>query len=398
MVNASARLLKLLSLLQAGHDRTGSDLAGRLGVSARTVRRDIDRLRELGYPVQALQGTAGYRLGAGAAMPPLLLDDDEAIAVAVGLRTTAGSSVAGIEETALRALAKLEQILPARLRHRVSTLQSATAHVAATGPAVDPGILMTLAEACRRRERLRFDYTSPHTGAGRRDAEPHHLVSFHRHWYLIAYDTDRDDWRAQEARLNAHPQFTTTLDGQNLHFLHVRSPHAEATPLLLLHGWPGTFADFLDVIGPLTDPAAHGGDGAAVGAGVRGSYDEALLIVRVLRERAEAGGAQRSADAAGVGPSLDVARVLDAARPVWEAGKGPVHELVRTDLAAGGELVRSLAAYLEASGDVARAAARLVVHPNTLRYRVRRAKERFGVDLEDPDTRLLVTLAVRLSG
>ncbi|MET7341406.1 PucR family transcriptional regulator [Streptomyces sp. NPDC087866] len=149
-----------------------------------------------------------------------------------------------------------------------------------------------------------------------------------------------------------------------------------------------------------------GGAGVLAGAGpvvagaqgVRGSYDEALLIVRVLRERAEAGGAQRSADAAGVGPSLDVARVLDAARPVWEAGNGPVHELVRTDLAAGGELVRSLAAYLEASGDVARAAARLVVHPNTLRYRVRRARERFGVDLEDPDTRLLVTLAVRLSG
>ncbi|MGW0029127.1 helix-turn-helix transcriptional regulator [Streptomyces sp. NPDC003314] len=195
MLDTSARLLKLLSLLQAGHDHTGGDLAGRLGVSARTVRRDIDRLRELGYPVQALRGAAGYRLGAGAAMPPLLLDDDEAIAVAVGLRTTAGSSVAGIEETALRALAKLEQILPARLRHRVNTLQSATAHVAATGPAVDPDVLMTLAEACRRRERLRFDYASPHTGAGRRDAEPHHLVSFHRHWYLIAYDTGRDDWR-----------------------------------------------------------------------------------------------------------------------------------------------------------------------------------------------------------
>ncbi|NEC65760.1 helix-turn-helix domain-containing protein, partial [Streptomyces sp. SID9727] len=119
---------------------------------------------------------------------------------------------------------------------------------------------------------------------------------------------------------------------------------------------------------------------------------------RVLRERAAAGDARRSADAAGVGPSLDVARILDAARPVWEAGRGPVHELVRADLAAGGELVRSLTAYLDASGDVARAAARLVVHPNTLRYRLRRARERFGVDLDDPDTRLLVTLAVRLSG
>ncbi|WP_405939972.1 helix-turn-helix domain-containing protein [Streptomyces sp. NBC_00726] len=143
---------------------------------------------------------------------------------------------------------------------------------------------------------------------------------------------------------------------------------------------------------------AGAGPVAAGAAGVRDSCEEALLVVRVLRERAAAGSGQRSADAAGVGPSLDVARILDAARPVWEAGRGPVHELVRTDLAAGGELVRSLAAYLDASGDVARAAERLVVHPNTLRYRLRRARERFGVDLDDPDTRLLVTLAVRLSG
>lgn len=143
---------------------------------------------------------------------------------------------------------------------------------------------------------------------------------------------------------------------------------------------------------------AGAGPVAAGAAGVRGSCEEALLIVRVLRERAGAGGALRAADAADVGPSLDVARVLDAARPVWEAGRGPVHDLIRTDLAAGGELVRSLAAYLDASGDVARAAARLVVHPNTLRYRLRRARDRYGVELDDPDTRLLVTLAVRLSG
>ncbi|MFG2409573.1 PucR family transcriptional regulator [Streptomyces brevispora] len=152
----------------------------------------------------------------------------------------------------------------------------------------------------------------------------------------------------------------------------------------------------------------------------RSSCEEAALIVRVLRERAarsggvdrdgkagrDDGGADgegeadsaRYADAAGVGPSLDVVRVLDAVQPVWESGSGPVHDLVRADLAAGGELVRSLAAYLDASGDVARAAARLVVHPNTLRYRLRRARERFGVDLDDPDTRLLITLAVRLTG
>ncbi|THA35134.1 PucR family transcriptional regulator [Streptomyces sp. A1277] len=162
----------------------------------------------------------------------------------------------------------------------------------------------------------------------------------------------------------------------------------------------------------LSGQAASGSAGVVAGAGpvvagaagVRASCEEALLIVRVLRERAEAGteGAGvvrgRCADAAGLGPSLDIARVMDAARPVWEAGNGPVHDLVRADVAAGGELVRSLAAYLDASGDITRAAARLVVHPNTLRYRLRRARERFGVDLDDPDTRLLVTLAVRLSG
>ncbi|MGP3638300.1 PucR family transcriptional regulator, partial [Streptomyces sp. 24-1644] len=134
--------------------------------------------------------------------------------------------------------------------------------------------------------------------------------------------------------------------------------------------------------------------------GAAASCEEALLVLRVLRERESRGRAEgepRRATAAEVGPSLDVLRVLDAARPLWEAGSGPVHDLVRADLAAGGELVRSLAAYLDTSGDVARAARRLVLHPNTLRYRLRRARERFGVDIDDPDTRLLLTLAVRLT-
>ncbi|MFD8692015.1 PucR family transcriptional regulator [Streptomyces sp. NPDC059651] len=146
---------------------------------------------------------------------------------------------------------------------------------------------------------------------------------------------------------------------------------------------------------------AGAGPVAATALGVRASCEEAALIVRVLRERVardDGAGADGYADAAAVGPSLDIARILDAVRPVWEAGGGPVHELVRADLASGGELVRTLAAYLDASGDVARAAARLVVHPNTLRYRLRRARERFGVDLDDRDTRLLITLAVRLTG
>jgi predicted DNA-binding transcriptional regulator YafY len=195
MLETSARLLKLLSLLQTHRGWSGTELAERLDVTTRTVRRDVERLRELGYPVHAVQGTSGYQLGAGASLPPLLLDDDEAVAVAVGLRTAAGGSVAGIEETSLRALTKLEQVLPSRLRHRVNTLNTATVRVGGTGPAVDPDTLMTIADACRRHERLRFDYTSPRGGGTTRTAEPHSLVSFGRHWYLVAWDTDRDDWR-----------------------------------------------------------------------------------------------------------------------------------------------------------------------------------------------------------
>lgn len=156
----STRLLTLLTLLQTHRDWSGAALADRLGVTTRTLRRDVERLRELGYPVHATQGTAGYQLGAGASLPPLLLDDDEAVAVTVGLRTAAGGSVAGIEETSLQALTKLEQVLPSRLRHRVNTLQLATIRVGGAGPAVSPDTLMAIAEACRRCERLRFDYTS----------------------------------------------------------------------------------------------------------------------------------------------------------------------------------------------------------------------------------------------
>ncbi|QFU90357.1 Bifunctional ligase/repressor BirA [Amycolatopsis sp. YIM 10] len=196
MLETSARLLKLLSLLQTHRDWPGAELAERLGVTTRTVRRDVDRLRELGYPVHALQGTPGYRLGAGAALPPLLLDDDEAVAVAVGLRTATSSSVTGIEETALRALTKLEQVLPSRLRHRVNTVQTATVRAGvAPGPRVSADTLMTIADACRRHECLRFDYTSPRGGASRRTTEPYSLVNFGRHWYLVAFDTGRDDWR-----------------------------------------------------------------------------------------------------------------------------------------------------------------------------------------------------------
>ena len=196
MLETSARLLRLLSLLQAHREWTGPALAERLGVSARTVRRDVDRLRELGYPVHATQGTAGYQLGAGATLPPLLLDDDEAVAVAVGLASAAGGTVRGIEETSLRALTKLEQVLPSRLRHRVDTIAGSMVRVSPPSPSVDAGTLLKIAEASRRRERLRFDYTAADGSETVRDVEPHSLVSWGRRWYLVAWDVGRDDWRS----------------------------------------------------------------------------------------------------------------------------------------------------------------------------------------------------------
>jgi predicted DNA-binding transcriptional regulator YafY len=196
MLQTSARLLRLLSLLQSRRHWSGADLADRLEVTPRTVRRDVDRLCSLGYPVDASPGIAGgYRLGVGAALPPLLLDDDEAVAVAVGLRTAAGGTVVGIEESSLRALAKLEQVLPSRLRERVHALQSVTVPMGGTGPAVDPEVLTTIAAACRDREQLRFDYRTHEGHEALRRAEPHRLVHTGYRWYLVAFDVDREDWR-----------------------------------------------------------------------------------------------------------------------------------------------------------------------------------------------------------
>ncbi|MEV7073422.1 YafY family protein [Streptomyces sp. NPDC093990] len=198
MLETSARLLRLLSLLQAHREWSGADLADRLGVTPRTVRRDVDRLRELGYPVNASPGTGGgYQLGAGAELPPLLLDDDEAVAVAVGLRTAAGQGIEGIGETSVRALAKLEQVLPGRLRRRVGALNAFTVPML-RGPqpdAVDPGVLTELANLCRDAERLRFEYADHGGTPSRRSVEPHRLVCSERRWYLVAWDLDRDDWR-----------------------------------------------------------------------------------------------------------------------------------------------------------------------------------------------------------
>jgi predicted DNA-binding transcriptional regulator YafY len=196
MLETSARLLRLLSLLQARPDWAGADLARRLQITPRTVRRDVARLRDLGYPVHATTGIAGgYRLGAGAALPPLLLDDDEAVAVAVSLRTAASQTVAGIAETSLRALAKLEQVLPARLRERTMAIQQATVALPRTAPTVDPGLLTTLARASRDRHSLAFSYRAAAGERSQRRIEPYRLVHTGYRWYLVARDTGRDAWR-----------------------------------------------------------------------------------------------------------------------------------------------------------------------------------------------------------
>ena len=196
MTETSGRLRELLSLLQAPRAWPGGELAERLDVSGRTIRRDVERLRALGYPVDSLTGPAGgYRLRAGTAMPPLLLDDDEAIAIAVGLRTAARASVTGIEETAVRALVKLEQVLPAHLRRRVQALGSVTISPPVGGPTVDPQHLTVIAAACRDSEHLRFAYRSREGNESRREVEPHALLNLGRRWYLVAWDLGREDWR-----------------------------------------------------------------------------------------------------------------------------------------------------------------------------------------------------------
>jgi predicted DNA-binding transcriptional regulator YafY len=197
MANTSSRMLRLLSLLQTHRFWPGPELAERLSVSQRTLRRDVDRLRELGYPVDAQRGVeGGYQLGAGAALPPLVLDDDEAVALAIGLRLAAQGSVTGIEESSVRALAKVVQVMPATLRRRVDALRRATVPaVWGNGPVIDAGVLVTIAQACRDEERLRFKYTANNGDVTARHVEPHSLVSLGRRWYLVAFDVHREDWR-----------------------------------------------------------------------------------------------------------------------------------------------------------------------------------------------------------
>ncbi|WP_437605493.1 WYL domain-containing protein [Sorangium sp. So ce834] len=196
MIQTSARLLKLLSLLQSRRFWTGGELAGALEITERSLRRDVDRLRSLGYPVHAAPGIGGgYQLGAGKELPPLPLEDDEAVAVAVGLRAAATGPARGLEEAAVRALAKLEQVLPKRLRRKVSALSAVSVRLGDGGPTFDADALAALANACRDAEVLRFDYTSYSGAASARAVEPYRLVHTSHRWYLLAYDLDRAEWR-----------------------------------------------------------------------------------------------------------------------------------------------------------------------------------------------------------
>lgn len=211
MSSTGARTLSLLSLLQRRRHWAGPELASRLEVSARTLRRDVERLRDLGYPVQATRGLdGGYRLGPGAALPPLLLDDEQAVALAVGLHTAAATGATGTGEASVQALATLAQVLPTRLRRRVEALLAMTVPGTwgSRGPAVSSADLLLLASACRDTERVRFAYTSATGDRTDREVEPHRLVALGRRWYLVAYDLARQDWRS--FRLDRLADLTST--------------------------------------------------------------------------------------------------------------------------------------------------------------------------------------------
>lgn len=219
MPKTSARLLALLSLLQTRRDWPGALLAERLDVSPRTVRRDVDRLRELGYPITAFKGPdGGYRLAAGTELPPLLFDDEQAVALAIALQLATASG-ADIEQGAVRALHTIRQVMPARLRHRIDTLQVTAVErpERRPDPQIDSGVLMALSAAVHAREELRFDYASGADDDGApappRRAQPHHLVTWGGRWYLVAWDLDRENWRTFRVdritpRIPTGPRFT----------------------------------------------------------------------------------------------------------------------------------------------------------------------------------------------
>jgi predicted DNA-binding transcriptional regulator YafY len=212
MLQTSSRLLRLLSLLQSRRQWSGRDLSERLEIDSRTVRRDVEKLRELGYPVRASSGLGGgYQLGAGSSMPPVLLNDDEAVAVAFALRTAAGS-VGKMEETAIGLLAKLDQVLPARLRKRASALHAVTISLASAQVVPPVDVLARIASACRDNMRLKLSYRDRDGKASSRLLEPLRLAHTGSRWYLVAWDIQRDDWRTfrvdrVERLISSGPQF-----------------------------------------------------------------------------------------------------------------------------------------------------------------------------------------------
>ncbi|MFJ5613099.1 helix-turn-helix transcriptional regulator [Streptomyces sp. NPDC093221] len=269
MQKTSARLLSLLSLLQTRRDWPGGELAERLDVSARTVRRDVDRLRELGYPIAASKGPdGGYRLDSGARLPPLLFDDDQAVALAIALRMATGAG-AGIEEAAARALATVRQVMPARLRHRIDALE-VTAVPPPGAATADSDVLTALGAAVHAREVLRFDYAGPPepeagAPAAPRRVEPHHLVARGGRWYLLAWDLDRADWRTFRAdrirpRTPTGPRFTPRdLPGGDVAaFVTARFRGAEA-PARGAADWPCRGVVVLDLPASAVAPYARDG-------------------------------------------------------------------------------------------------------------------------------------------
>ncbi|WP_127818605.1 helix-turn-helix transcriptional regulator [Microbacterium sp. CPCC 204701] len=213
MSDTTTRALSLLNLLQTHRHWPGSELASRMGVTERTVRRDVERLRDLGYRIESTPGAAGgYRLEAGSAVPPLLLTDEEAVAMAIGLRVAASQRLASGPETTITALAKLEQVLPAPLRRRVTALvESVQPAGLNAGAAVSSDVLGELALACRDHERVRFTYTAASGEVTRRRVEPHALAPADRHWYLLCWDLDKDDWRTFRVDRLASVEHTRVL-------------------------------------------------------------------------------------------------------------------------------------------------------------------------------------------
>jgi predicted DNA-binding transcriptional regulator YafY len=330
MLETSARLLQLLSLLQVRREWTGAALAERMGVTERTVRRDMDKLRSLGYPIHASPGVAGgYQLGAGAQLPPLLLDDDEALAVALGLITVTAGPIAGIGEASVRALAKLDQVLPSRLRTKFASLRSSVSTIASPASAVDPQVLTAVSAAIAERRVLSFGYTAWDGAITRRLAEPYRLVTAGRRWYLVAWDQQRTDWRTFRVdRLQGVPSPRQRFPGRPLPATDMaayvqqaitRSPYRYQL-VVRVHAPVATVAEAFGVTTAVLEP-----DGTKAGATIlrtgwddldtplahlaAAGFDFDLLEPAALREQA--------ADMA--------ARLLRAAAPPPTAGAVPVN-------------------------------------------------------------------------